>query len=376
MSKDKNGSASARKSKSAESFDGLDLVLEQGAMPTASDFSLPVEAPTVEGQTAKPRPRGARTPRASTAAKTRAPKRGRLVAVQTEAQAPIPAAVPIHQIYFRDDQRQSLDPDLLPHNNSGQAGALLEFEVFERLMGAGGMGSVQRWGAVSWKFFAKTGLSGADLAGLIQADPECDLYFCNPSPDNESIYINLWQQGLVVHPGFRELCQAVLEAAGMESKQLDAIMPSQAFSTCNYFVGSHAFWSSYLPFVRELIDRARATLPTAVLRVLDSSAGDPRNMHAGSSYWPFIVERLLPAYLRGPGASLKVRKLALPEPESRLNSHLRRLREMKDVAHNTRSQWLYSCWLHYRNMYLLQANGRDWCLRYLPQLTPAEIVFW
>jgi hypothetical protein len=49
---------------------------------------------------------------------------------------------------------------------------------------------------------------------------------------------------------------------------------------------------------------------------------------------------------------------------------------MKDVAHNTRSQWLYSCWLHYRNMYLLQANGRDWCLRYLPQLTPAEIVFW
>ena len=369
MSKDKSGSTTVRKAKPADAFDDLDMTVEHIAPPTASDFSLGVEA-----LPAQPTKRRARTPRVSAVAKTRTTKRGQVVAIKTEA--PIAAAVPIHQIYFRDDQRQNLDVDLLPYNNSGQAGALLEFEVFERLMAAGGMDSVPRWGAVSWKFFEKTGMRGADLASQIQADPGCDLYFCNPSPENEAIYINLWQQGLVVHPGFRELCQAVFEAAGLESKHLDAIMPSQAFSTCNYFVGSHAFWSSYLPFVRKLIDRAQATLPTAVRRILDSSAGDPRNLHAGASYWPFIVERLLPAYLRGPGASLNVRKLTLPEPEGRLNSHLRRLREMKDVAHRTRSQWLYSCWLHYRNLYLLQANGREWCVRYLPQLTPAKIVFW
>jgi len=369
MSKDKSGTTTVRKAKPAKALDDLDMTVEHSAPPTASDSSLSVKA-----LPAQPRQRGARAPRVSAVGKTRPPKQGRVVAVQTEA--PTPAAVPIHQIYFRDDQRQSLDEDLLPYNNSGQAGALLEFEVFERLMGEGGMGSAPRWGAVSWKFFAKTGLRGADLAGLIQADPGWDLYFCNPNPENEAIYINLWQQGVVVHPGFRELCQAVFEAAGLELQQLDAVMPSKAFSTCNYFVGSHAFWSSYLPFVRDLIDRAQATLPTAVRRVLDSSAGDPRDLHAGASYWPFIVERLLPAYLRGPGALLNVRKLTLSGPESRLNSHLRRLREMKDVAHRTRSQWLYSCWLNYRNLYLLQANGREWCVRYLPQLTPAKIVFW
>jgi hypothetical protein len=111
-------------------------------------------------------------------------------------------------------------------------------------------------------------------------------------------------------------------------------------------------------------------------RLLDSSMGDPRNLHAGASYWPFIVERLLPLYLRGPGATLKVHKISLPGAESRLNSHLKRLREMKDVAHRSRSQWLYSCWLHYRNLYLLQAAGRDWCTRYLPQLSPTSINFW
>ncbi len=369
MSKDKSRSASVIKAKPADTFEGLEVAVEYGAPPVADDFS-----PAVEARPAKPRQRGARTPRVPAVEKAKTPSRGRRLAVPAEAASS--PAVPIHQIYFRDDQRQGLDADLVPYNNSGQAGALLEFEVFERLMGAGGMGSAPRWGAVSWKFFAKTGLRGADLATLIQADPGCDLYFCNPSPDNEAIYINLWQQGVVSHPGFRELSQAVLEAAGLPSQQLDAIMPSQAFSTCNYFVGSQAFWSSYLPFVRGIVDTARTTLPTAVLSVLDSSASDPRDLHAGASYWPFIVERLLPAYLRGPGSSLNVRKLTLPEPENRLNSHLRRLREMKDVAHRTRSQWLYSCWLHYRNLYLLQANGREWCVRYLPQLTPAEIVFW
>jgi hypothetical protein len=283
---------------------------------------------------------------------------------------------PVYQIYFRDDQRDGLDPDLIPYDNAGQAGALREFEVFERLHADEGVRLARHWGAVSWKFFMKTGLSGEELTRQMDAAPGFDLYYCNPSPDAEALYINLWQQGVVVHPGFRELCESVFEAGGLEVRQLDAIMPSQAFSTCNYFVGSQAFWASYLPFVRELVDRARATLPPAVRRMLDSSASDPRNLHAGSSYWPFIVERLLPVYLRGPGAALRVHKLSLSDPEARLNPHLRRLREMKDVAHRTRSQWMYSCWLHYRNLYMLQTNGREWCLRYLPQLTATAVVFW
>jgi hypothetical protein len=128
--------------------------------------------------------------------------------------------------------------------------------------------------------------------------------------------------------------------------------------------------------VRGIVDRARAGLPASLNRLLDSNLGDPRDLHAGASYWPFIVERLLPLYLRGPGATLKIHKITLPVNDSRMNPHLRRLREMKDVAHRSRSQWLYSCWLHYRNLYLLQTAGRDWCTRYLPQLSPAEIAFW
>ena len=156
MTKNKSGSASARKARPADTFDGLDVALEPGEVPAASDLVLTVETPP-----APLRKRGSRTPRVPAVEKTSTQKRVRESAVV--AAPAIRPAVPIHQIYFRDDQRSSLDPDLIPCNNSGQSAALLEFEVFERLMGQGavGMGSAPQWGAVSWKFFAKTGLRRA-----------------------------------------------------------------------------------------------------------------------------------------------------------------------------------------------------------------------
>jgi hypothetical protein len=287
-----------------------------------------------------------------------------------------PNQIPVFQIHFEEAQRVSLDPDLIPYDNAGRCGPLREFEVFERLAADDGVQLSPLWGAVSWKFFAKTGLSGEALAQVVHEHPGCDLYYCNPSPEHEALFANFWHQGQTAHPGMRELCQAVFAAAGVAAGEFDAVMPSSAFSSCNYFVAGPAFWHSYLPFVRGIIDRATAGLPEATRRTLESSVADPRNLHAGASYWPFIIERLLPLYLRGPGAGLKTHKIPLATAEARLNPHLRRLREMKDVAHRTRSQWLYSCWLHFRNLYLLQTAGRDWCTRHLPQLNPTPVVFW
>lgn len=283
---------------------------------------------------------------------------------------------PIFQIHFEASQRSKLDPDFIPFDNAGHDGPLREFDVFERLSKEEGVKVAPLWGAVSWRFAEKTGLSCKKLEQMIAAHPGYDLYYCNPAAEAEAVYANFWQQGLTVHPGFQEICEGVFEAAGLDANQLSAITPSSIFSSSNFFVGSQQFWAAYLPFIRGIVDKANARLPKSMRKLLDSSLADPRNLHAGASYWPFIIERLLPVFLRGPGANLKTHKIALPDSEARMNSHLRRLREMKDVAHRTRSQWLYSCWLHYRNLYLLQTAGRDWCVRYLPQLTPTEVAFW
>lgn len=285
-------------------------------------------------------------------------------------------AIAVYQIYFEAGQRAGLDPDWIPFDNAGPDDRLREFAVFERLAKDEGVRLATLWGAMSWRFGSKTGLNGKALRKVIEEHPGCDVYYCNPFPEHEALFTSGWQQGITAHPAFLELCGAVFKASGLDPRVLKAVQPSQAFSACNYFVASPAFWSSYLPWVREHIERARAKLPSNVLNVLDSHQSDPRKLHAGSTYWPFIIERLLGLYLRSAGKELKVHKYALPAAEARLNTHLQRLREMKDVAHRSRSPWLFACWLNYRNLYLLQTSGSDWCKRYLPLISPTEVDFW
>lgn len=65
----------------------------------------------------------------------------------------------------------------------------------------------------------------------------------------------------------------------------------------------------------------------------------------------------------------------LPAREKELNVHQRMLREMKDVAHRTKSNWLAAIWMNYRALYLTQTNGRDWSQKYLRAITPMDVKF-
>jgi hypothetical protein len=307
-----------------------------------------------------------------------APARGRKRASATQpgtVEAKPEHALPIYQIHFEPGQLPGLDPAFIPLDNAGHDDPLREFAVFERLAADEGLRLAPLWGAVSWRFGSKTGLSGEALRQAIAAHPGQDLYYCNPFPEHEALYINGWQQGATSHPAFLELCKAVFKAAGLDEAEANAVQSTKAFSACNYFVASPAFWAAYLPWVRGVLDRARAKLPKPVLRVLDSHLSDPKNQHAGSCYWPFILERLRPLFLRSAGQGLKTHKVTLPVAEGRLNVHLQRLREMKDVAHRTRSRWLYACWLNYRNLYLLQSAGPEWCKRFLTLVSATELEF-
>ena len=349
------------------------------AKPAKPPARTPVKAPAKPAAAptpAEPQPqarasRGAGPVALARSAKKTVPARPAATPVKARPQH----ALPIFQIYFRPEQVAGLDADFTPFDNSANQDPLHEFAVFERLAQQPELRTAPLWGALSWRFGSKTELSGTALRRTLAEHPGHDLYSCNPFPEHEARYVNGWQQGVPSHPAFIELCTAVFKAAGLDPAELTGVQASSTVSTCNYFVGSPAFWSAYLPWVRGVLDRARAKLPAPVLKMLDSPLSDPKNRHAGSSYWPFIVERLLPVFLRSAGAELKTHKVALPEVEKRLNTHLQRLREMKDVAHRTQSRWLYACWLNYRNLYLLQTAGADWCKRFLPLISTTELEF-
>ena len=315
-------------------------------------------------------------PRAAAAPAKSAPKP--TLATRKKSVAPHPNSdqpIRIFQIFYDDWHEQLLDPEFEPYDNRGIQSELFEFEVFEKLAQSKRTSGAEYWGALSWRFSEKTGMSGKELLAAIAANPGYDVYYCNPFPANEAVYHNTWIQGEPSHPSFLALAQSFFEAAGLPVAQLKAIQVSDSFSASNYLIGKPAFWDAYLLFVRRALGNAERRMPANMRALLHSKIADQHSFHFGATYVPFIVERLLGTFLATDGAGLKAFKLALPAREKELNVHQRLLREMKDVAHKTKSNWLAAIWINYRALYLSQTNGREWCQKYLRSITPAEVKF-
>jgi hypothetical protein len=299
-------------------------------------------------------------------------------AVTKPASKPHPALqapIRVFQIYYEPWHRDLLDPAFVPLDNAGAKSELLEFSVFERLQAHEATQGAQLWGALSWRFGEKTGMKGAELLAAIADKPGQDVYFCNPHIHNEAIYHNMWMQGETAHPHFVALARAVFRAAGLDEAEIGALHPSSSYSSANYFVASPKFWALYVPFIRRVLKAADDNLSPTLRNAFHSSAADPKGLHGGATYVPFIVERLFGYFMRTEGKALKAHKVPLLAREVELNVHQKLLRDMKDVAHSTKSAWLAACWVNYRNLYLSQMNSEAWCAQYLRLITPTDVRF-
>ena len=279
----------------------------------------------------------------------------------------------IFQIYYEPWQRDLLDPKFAAIDNSDLNSEMAEFLVLDRLSKSDYVKGAKLWGALSWRFTERTGMSSADWVKAIEENRGKDVYYCDPSPLNEALFHNLWLQGETAHPQFFALCQEFFKAAGLPLEELTMILPPEQFATSNYFVGTPQFWELYLPWTTQLLATANKKLPPKVRDLLHTKMTD--GPHKGLTYVPFILERLFPLFMKTVGKKLTYQKIALPALDNQLNVHLRLLREVKNLAHSTKSPWMAAVWVNYRNLYLMQTNGKDWCAKYLRSITPTEIKF-
>lgn len=286
-----------------------------------------------------------------------------------------PLRCTVFQIHFSPSQQSALDPAFVPYDNAAKTTEALEFDVFRRLAASRSVGSLTHWGAVSWRFFEKTGLTGRELLSLVRESPEVDLWYCNPYPYLEGLFHSNWHHGHTTHPALLDIARAFFSAAALPEQDLARLEPSSHFSTANYFVGSPRFWAVYLPFVSAALERAEAGMPAEWLTKLHSSEADPKERHHGSTYLPFIIERLLPTFLRGPGAHLLARRYVCHREEARLDGELRALRQLKDRAVAEQSAPLAREWMQRRNAYAKPRCAPHWWAEYSALLNPDEIVF-
>lgn len=285
-------------------------------------------------------------------------------------------SVKIHQVFYKDDQKLFLDAAFSPLDNSAHNDETLEFGVFKRLYGDGAFEEAEYFGALSWRFTEKTGLTGQALIEIVRSNPDVDLFYMNPFPHNEAIHQSLWLQGETAHPGFMEVCTAFFEAAGLEPRDMYRFSPSSEFSACNYFVARPAFWKAYIPFVDRCLEKADTGMPPELCKRMHSAEADWKGIHKGATYVPFIIERLLPSFLKSPeGRTLRTQKIPLPAREAKLNDDLRELREMKDVAILARSSRILDMWRDKREAYCHIYYSKAWCERNLKLLNDAPVVW-
>ena len=304
-----------------------------------------------------------------------------VLAVKAELPPPVtrlpsspPAALRIHQVFYRQDQVPYLDPAFIPFDNSNEGNPLLEFFVFNKIAKEEPQ-TTRLWGALSWKFTQKTGLKGADLVNTIKANPGYDVYFCNPHPETESLHYNLWLQGETSHPHFLALAKEIFKSAGLDESLLLGVQPSALFASTNYFVATRAFWVAYLEFIKKILRLADKGLTEPFKSMLLSSAADRKKVHAGANYLPFIVERLFGTFLQTEGARFKAYKYRVAHDDSANDVNLRLLREMRDMALTQNSLWLAACWVNYRNLYFSHLHNPAWLQQYLRAITPTKIHF-
>jgi len=279
----------------------------------------------------------------------------------------------IFQIYYEAWQRDLLDPSFATIDNSQLKSELEEFLILERLAKSDYVKGAKLWGALSWRFAERTGMKSADWVAAIQADRGKDVYYCDPAPLNEALFHNLWMQGEMAHPNFLAVCAAFFKATKLPTEMMSAIVPGEQYASANYFVGTPKFWSLYLPWVAGLLKLANKNMPPKERDLMHAKASE--GPHKGMSLTPFIVERLFPIFMRTVGKELSYKKIALPALDAQLNVHLRLLREAKNLAYSSKSAWLGALWVNYRNLYLIQTNGKDWAAKNLRRITPPEIQF-
>ena len=280
----------------------------------------------------------------------------------------------VFQIHYLPEQAAKLDPAFQALDNAGQNDPFFEFGVFKRLSESPATQGANLWGAFSWKFGQKTGLTGAQLHEFIAANPGRDVYYCNHLPELEALFQNLWMHGETRHPGLLEVAQAVFIKAGLDPRLCHHVEPATLFATANFFVATPRFWEAYLTYVESVVLPALAD-PDLGPRVLSTQA-DPKGLHAGASYLPFIIERLFGAFLESDeGRSFSSIQYPVASEKYRLNPHLRRLHQMKQAAWQTRSSWMMQCWMGYRNLYLELMNGAEWAASHLPNISSEPISF-
>ena len=199
----------------------------------------------------------------------------------------------IFQIYYSREQLSSLDNAFIPYDNA-KTNRDLEFEmgVLMDHFQSNGHLAADCTGFVSWKFNEKAKMPGSTFVDFILNNPDYDVYFVNPFPD-EIRFKSVWTQGDYHHPGILGFTQSILDKLDYKLQLTDIANGVDTLAYCNYWAGKASFWEEYINFLRPLYEYVSHDLTTEEQIFMDRLA----DKKIVANYFPFIFERMFSTFL-------------------------------------------------------------------------------
>lgn len=205
-----------------------------------------------------------------------------------------PNKIKIFQIYYRSDQKEYLDKDFFPYDNTrDNSDKWREYWVFYNNYKKKKHKEAEYTGFLSWKFNEKTKISGKTFLDFIQNNPGYDVYFINPFYDELFYYPNVWYGADYHHPGIMDFTHSLLKKLGYNI-DLSKLQTDESNTLyCNYWVGNELFWDEYIKFTEPIYEYIENHLTDEENEFINKQADEVIK----ASYVSFIMERMFTTFI-------------------------------------------------------------------------------
>ena len=162
--------------------------------------------------------------------------------------------VQVHQIFYDEVSRNALDPRFIPlDNRANPRPDWREYWPIRQHLLAHTLDEHTLHGFFSWKFGAKTGLTGDQVHAFAGASDK-DVVLFSPFVEQASFFLNIFEHGEANHPGLLPAMQAFVDAAGLRADLARNVADHSRTVFSNFFVAKPRFWRQWLHLGEQLFE--------------------------------------------------------------------------------------------------------------------------
>jgi hypothetical protein len=178
----------------------------------------------------------------------------------------------IFQIFHDEAGRGQLDPGFDALDNSASPKPdWREYWAIRNFFQSGSVNEDELYGFVSTDFGEKTGLTAQAVHQFIGNNPGHEAYTFSPSTQESACYLNVFEHGNRLNPGFIELAEAFVREIQLDVDLRTLAMDARSTVYRNHIVAKPSFWQTWFALTEKLFELVEDE-QSAFRRQIDSTA--------------------------------------------------------------------------------------------------------